>query len=246
MTDSQISLFPPLVASSSLGSSILPILLTPPADFLRKTERWLHIGVTPTLRRGVERSKVWKHGYECRNEEKPGLRGWRCDHCVKDHLVVLYCIRVEYADKLSTSFGEQAPCCFRQGVRPEGDQFDPCISGSTTTFGTDSADSPITWPLGPENLFAGITQQAIDVLSIPAVSAELERAFSQAKHMVTPMRSRMTDETLEMHELLRHLVGEQQFATSHISSNVSMRLHQLQYGLEDGEEEQHSSASRPR
>ena len=88
--------------------------------------------------------------------------------------------------------------------QPEGDQFDSYISGSTTTYGTDSADSPISWLLGPENFFPGITQQAIDLLSIPAMSAELERCFRQAKHTVTPTRSRMTDETLEMHELLRH------------------------------------------
>ena len=45
---------------------------------------------------------------------------------------------------------------------------------------------------------------ALDLLSIPAISAELERVFSQAKLTVTPHRNGLSEKSIEMLELLRH------------------------------------------
>jgi hypothetical protein len=53
---------------------------------------------------------------------------------------------------------------------------------------------------GPEQL----RQQAYDLLSIPAMSAEVERVFSSAKRTITADRNRLNDETIELLELLRY------------------------------------------
>jgi hypothetical protein len=53
--------------------------------------------------------------------------------------------------------------------------------------------------LGP---WKGVRQQALDVLSIPAMSAEIERVFSDAKRLITPDRNRLLDSTIECLELL--------------------------------------------
>jgi hypothetical protein len=45
---------------------------------------------------------------------------------------------------------------------------------------------------------------AIDILSIPAMSAEPERVFSGARRTVSWERAQMDPETLEMTECLKH------------------------------------------
>jgi len=45
---------------------------------------------------------------------------------------------------------------------------------------------------------------AIDILSIPAMSAEPERVFSGGRRTVSWDRTQMTAETLEMRECLKH------------------------------------------
>jgi hypothetical protein len=52
--------------------------------------------------------------------------------------------------------------------------------------------------------FPKLAQMAIDLYSIPAMSAEVERIFSSAKRLLTPDRSTLTVESLETYELLRN------------------------------------------
>jgi hAT family C-terminal dimerisation region len=82
------------------------------------------------------------------------------------------------------------------------DEFDSYINSIPVTFNTPEAIIP--WILGIENMWPGIKQQALDLLSIPAMSAELERVFSQTKLTVTPTRNRLSPDTIEVLELLRH------------------------------------------
>lgn len=49
-----------------------------------------------------------------------------------------------------------------------------------------------------------LRQMAFDILSIPAMSAEVERVFSSAKRALTPDRSCLTVESLERYELLKN------------------------------------------
>ena len=83
-----------------------------------------------------------------------------------------------------------------------GDEFDSYINSIQTNFGTPHDCIP--WLRSRANLFPGITQHALDLLSIPAMSAELERVFSSAKLTTTPLRNALSDKTMEVLELLRY------------------------------------------
>jgi hypothetical protein len=50
-----------------------------------------------------------------------------------------------------------------------------------------------------ENPWAIIRQQALDLLSIPAMSAEVERVFSSAKRLITADRNALTTPPLRRH-----------------------------------------------
>ena len=45
---------------------------------------------------------------------------------------------------------------------------------------------------------------ALDILSIPAMSAEVERVFSSSRRLIAPDRNALTVESLEIFELLRN------------------------------------------
>jgi hypothetical protein len=56
-----------------------------------------------------------------------------------------------------------------------------------------------------------MAQIAFDILSIPAMSSECEREFSQAKLLITTPRTRLADEIIEAVELLKHWYKTGQF-----------------------------------
>jgi hAT family C-terminal dimerisation region len=82
------------------------------------------------------------------------------------------------------------------------DEFDAYINGPPTIFATPHDCIP--WLRSQSNPWPGITQHALDLLSIPAMSAELERVFSQAKLTVTPVRNALSDHVIEILELMRY------------------------------------------
>jgi hAT family C-terminal dimerisation region len=49
-----------------------------------------------------------------------------------------------------------------------------------------------------------LRQLTLDLISIPVMSAEVERVFSQAKRLITTDRNRMNDETIEVLQLLKN------------------------------------------
>ena len=81
-------------------------------------------------------------------------------------------------------------------------EFDSYIHGPPTIFA--SSHDIIPWIRSQSNPWPGIRQQALDLLSIPATSTELERVFSQSKLTVTPLRNALSDQTLETLELMRY------------------------------------------
>jgi hAT family C-terminal dimerisation region len=87
-------------------------------------------------------------------------------------------------------------------VVAQGDAFDSFINSPTTQFRNDS--DIFSWWNSEANPHKGVRQHALNLLSIPAMSAEIERVFSDAKRMLTPDRNRLNDETLEYLELLRY------------------------------------------
>jgi hAT family C-terminal dimerisation region len=89
-----------------------------------------------------------------------------------------------------------------QAPQKSDDAFDAYINSPPVAF--LNADDVISWFINTTTISPGIKQQALDLLSIPAMSAELERVFSQAKLTITPARNRLSEYTIEMLELLRH------------------------------------------
>ena len=85
---------------------------------------------------------------------------------------------------------------------PAGSEFDSYINGLQTDFGTPHDCIP--WLRSRQNPWPGITQHALDLISIPAMSAELERVFSRSKLTVTPLRNRLSDTSIEILELMSY------------------------------------------
>jgi hypothetical protein len=63
--------------------------------------------------------------------------------------------------------------------------------------------NPITRWREHKATYPKLAQMAYDLLSIPAMSAECERVFSQAKLVVNDTRNRMTDDTVDAIQCLR-------------------------------------------
>jgi hypothetical protein len=61
------------------------------------------------------------------------------------------------------------------------------------------------WWLLPEQQrdYPNLSKMALDILSIPAMSASIERLFSSANITVSDRRNRLTADTIEMIESLK-------------------------------------------
>ncbi|KAF3762264.1 HAT dimerization, partial [Cryphonectria parasitica EP155] len=57
---------------------------------------------------------------------------------------------------------------------------------------------PLVWWAARKAEFPALSQMAFDVLSIPAMSSECERVFSQGKLTMSSQRRRMKSSTLEL------------------------------------------------
>jgi hypothetical protein len=83
------------------------------------------------------------------------------------------------------------------------DEFDSFIEARPTEFGDNNVNNVIDWVCSDSNRWPSLRQMMLDLLAIPAMSAELERQFSQAKLTLTATRNRLNDNSIEMLELLR-------------------------------------------
>jgi hAT family C-terminal dimerisation region len=83
-----------------------------------------------------------------------------------------------------------------------GDCFDSFINSPITEFSKE--DNVIAWWNSPANPWKELLQQAFDLLSIPAMSAEIERVFNSARRLITSDRNRLNDDTIEYPEPLRY------------------------------------------
>ena len=83
-----------------------------------------------------------------------------------------------------------------------GDEFTSFINAAPVEFANESDEDLIAWWMRPNN--KALRQMALDLISITAMSAEVERVFSSAKRLVTPDRNRLNDETIEILQLLKY------------------------------------------
>jgi hAT family C-terminal dimerisation region len=84
------------------------------------------------------------------------------------------------------------------------DQFRPYMNGAPVEIANESDEDLLAWRTRPSNPFKQLPQQALDLLSIPAMSAEVERVFSSAKRLTPPDRNRLNDEIMEVMQLLKY------------------------------------------
>ena len=56
--------------------------------------------------------------------------------------------------------------------------------------------NPLAWWWSNRKDYPILSRMAFDILSIPSMSAEIERAFSQAKKLITDERNRLGEETV--------------------------------------------------
>ncbi|RKK10689.1 hypothetical protein BFJ65_g14684 [Fusarium oxysporum f. sp. cepae] len=85
------------------------------------------------------------------------------------------------------------------------DEFDRFIEGPPLPIGASSAFS---WWLEPtqQTSYPHLHRLAVNIFSIPAMSAEAERVFSGARRTITWDRSRLSVKTIEYTECLKHWI----------------------------------------
>lgn len=91
---------------------------------------------------------------------------------------------------------------FKKVQSATSDPFSAFINAAPTEFADESAENLITWWMKDDN--SALRQMALDLISIPAMSAEVERVFSSAKRLITPDRNRLSDTTIEILQLLKY------------------------------------------
>jgi hypothetical protein len=72
----------------------------------------------------------------------------------------------------------------------------------------EPCDKPLEWWKAHESQFPVLSRMALDLFSIPLMSAECERVFSAAKNLISDKRNRMKDDIIEVCTVLRHWLKE--------------------------------------
>jgi hAT family C-terminal dimerisation region len=80
-----------------------------------------------------------------------------------------------------------------------GDEYDAYLASPPTRV-----DDPIIWWRDHQTIYAKLAQMAFDLLSVPAMSAECERVFSQAKLTVKHQRNRLLDTAIDAIQCMKN------------------------------------------
>ena len=70
------------------------------------------------------------------------------------------------------------------------------------------ASNPITQWDNQKGGFSSLHLYAFDTLATPAMSAEYERVFSSTKKLITPERSQLAEDIIEVSECLKNWWGD--------------------------------------
>ncbi|KAJ0126498.1 hypothetical protein HZ326_30399 [Fusarium oxysporum f. sp. albedinis] len=68
----------------------------------------------------------------------------------------------------------------------------------------EQVDDPVLWWIDHSNAFPRLSRFALDVLAIPAMSTDCERAFSLAKLTVSSQRHYLLGSSIESIQLLKN------------------------------------------
>ena len=82
------------------------------------------------------------------------------------------------------------------------DEFDEFVNGSQLEYRSWKDSNLFDW--WAVSGAPSLRQWAFDTLSVPAMSAEVERCFSQARRLITFDRNRLSSESLEVLLCYKH------------------------------------------
>ena len=88
-------------------------------------------------------------------------------------------------------------------VEERGDEYQTYCQALPVQASDLPHGSPISWWSSHEGTYPNLAKWAYDLLSIPAMSAECERAFSSCGLLLEPRRNRLLDDIVEANECLR-------------------------------------------
>ena len=88
----------------------------------------------------------------------------------------------------------------RRTTAQNSDSFNLFIHGLIVEF--NEGANVYSWL--KDNCSLSVRRQALDLLSIPVMSAEVKRVFSSTKLLLTPQRNSLSDERIKYLELLRY------------------------------------------
>jgi hypothetical protein len=88
------------------------------------------------------------------------------------------------------------------------DEFDQYLREPLTIVAAGQQLNLIEWWHSRRSQFPTLFQMALDILSIPAMSTELERIFSSCEHLLSDRKSRTGDDLIEAIECLRSWWGQ--------------------------------------
>ena len=89
----------------------------------------------------------------------------------------------------------------RAKLTPELDEF-----MARTNKADDKVNDPLQWWIEHEADYPTLAKMAFDFFSVPAMSSECERVFSQSKKTVTDERNRLGTNTVAAIECQKHLL----------------------------------------
>lgn len=94
------------------------------------------------------------------------------------------------------AFGRVTGAAYRRKKRRIESQLDAYMDAGISDA-DQQVESPLYWWLTIGSAWPVLQQMALDHFSVPAMSTDCERAFSQAKRMVTEERNCLNDDTIE-------------------------------------------------
>lgn len=156
-------------------------------------EAWAHRPEWVLEARSIVRG-IWEHEYKSisigdEDEVTPPAKRQRIDHLNEFQQFRLR-HRLQASQKASTNYRP-----------PTADEFDRW----TVDIGADDGDitDPFQYWRDKQSTYPRLAQMAFDMLSVPPMSAECERAFSFAGLMVTRLRNRLETNTIDAAQAIR-------------------------------------------
>ena len=107
-----------------------------------------------------------------------------------------------------SAFGKRSLASTRSKSRKRGRVLSELDKFQTRTVFDEDLDvkDPLEWWHRRGKEYPILYKMAVDLFSIPGMSSECERIFSSAKKVITDERTRLSPETVEMDQCLKHWI----------------------------------------